>query len=526
MIHAGASASVPGDPVALCGQGLAAEAKGDVLAAEWAYRHAVAAAPDCRPALRALGSLLAREGRPDALAPWRVLAALDPDDADAANNLGVLLRAAGDQNGAKAAYAQALAAQPSHRDAPYNLGRALLHEGKAMEAARWLCQATAIVPDDWTRHHALGQALQQAGHLEEAESAYVRALGCAPESVATLNNLASTQQAQGRLSEALVTYDRALGCHPEHPDIRYNRALLLLLMGRHTQGWIEHEWRWRAPGFTAPRRRFSVKQWDGGQLPGGTLLVHAEQGLGDTIQFVRYAAAARARVARLVVEAPACLMPLLQGVAGVDAVTALGATPPAIDAHVPMLTLPLLLGHDAALAAPYLQASAARIAHWREALDSAGADVRPVIGVVWAGNPKHGNDCNRSIRLGTLAPLIRDPRWRWISLQVPPRPDDIGAAGLGDHLREVGHLLHDMAETAACVSAMDAVVAVDTAVAHVAAATGMKVALLVPFAPDWRWGPAGTTTPWYPSMRLFRQPAPGCWEQPVANIGEFLKNRE
>lgn len=526
MIHAGISAAGPGDPIALCGQGLAAEAKGDVVAAEWAYRHAVAAAPDCRPALRALGSLLARAGRPDALAPWRVLAALDADDADAANNLGVLLRAAGDQKGAQAAYAKALAAQPSHRDAPYNLGRALLHEGEAVEAAGWLRQAAAIVPDDWTRHHALGQALQQAGQLEDAEAAYVRALGCAPGSVASLNNLASTQQAQGRLHEALATYDRALGCEPEHPDIRYNRALLLLLMGDHAQGWIEHEWRWRAPGFTAPRRRFSVKQWDGGELPGATLLVHAEQGLGDTIQFIRYAAAARARVGRLVVEAPACLVPLLQGVAGVDAVIGLGATPPAIDAHVPMLTLPLLVGHDAALATPYLQAPAARVAHWREILGSAGAGVRPVIGVAWAGNPKHGNDRNRSIRLGALAPLVRDPRWRWISLQVPPRPDDVGAVGLGDHLREVGHMLGDMAETAACVSALDAVVAVDTAVAHVAAATGTKVALFVPFAPDWRWGPAGTTTHWYPSLRLFRQQVPGCWDQPLNNIWKYLKNGE
>ncbi|MBL6455555.1 tetratricopeptide repeat protein [Belnapia sp. T6] len=436
----------------------------------------------------------------EALALYDQVLAGDPAAADAANNAGVLLRRRGAEEEALRRYRQALAAEPGHADAGWNLGRLLLERGEADEAFLHLRRAAALRPG-WERWHGLGRACQARGDLAGAEAAYARALATRPEAVETLNNLATTHQAAGRPAAALPLLERALALAPGHADIRYNRALLLLLLGRWAEGWREHEGRWRAPGFASPRRHLASPAWDGRPIE-GRLLLHWEQGLGDTIQFLRYAEAARARCGELLIEVQPPLLPLLRGWAGAFAA---GDPVPPHEAHAPLLSLPHLLGEAEPRPGPaYLAADPARAAAWAARLCQG-----PRAGLVWAGNPRHLNDRNRSLPVAVLAPLLAQPGRRWISLQVGPRAADIAAAGLDGVLQDVAPALTDFAETAAALAQLDLLVTVDTAVAHLAGAMGVECWLLLPFAPDWRWGLLGERSPWYPSLRLFRQPAPG-----------------
>jgi Flp pilus assembly protein TadD len=474
-------------------------------AAEAAFRRAVALRPCYPEALRNLATLLAGAGRPEATAAYRALVQAAPEDADALNNLAVLLRREGRTGEALPLYRRALALQPAHPDACYNLGRALLDEGEAAAALPLLRQAAALRPEDAERHHALGAAQAALGDPAAAVEAYREAVRRDPEAIASLNNLGNALQAAGRPEEALAIQDRALALDPMQPDVRYNRALVLLLLGR-AEGWAEHENRWDAPGFTSPRRGLAAPRWDGRRRPEATLLVHWEQGFGDTLQFVRYLAAARARVGRLVLEVQAPLRRLLEGIPGADAVVAAGEALPPHDLHLPLLSLPALLGPGAALAPPYLAASPRR-----------PPGGRPRIGLVWAGNPLHGNDRNRSLPLAALGVLRGLPGLAWVSLQHGPRAAEVTGA---EAPIAPGA---DFADTAAVVAGLDLVVAVDTAVAHLAGALGVPARLLLPFAPDWRWGPAGDTTPWYPAMRLLRQRAPGDWSAPLAELRAELE---
>jgi hypothetical protein len=315
--------------------------------------------------------------------------------------------------------------------------------------------------------------------------------------------------------------NQALALAPSHADLRYNRSLLLLLMGRWAEGWREHEWRWRAAGFLSPRRRFDSPAWDGRPLD-GTLLLHWEQGLGDTIQFLRYVEAVRRRVSRLVLEVQPPLMPLLQDLPGADIVLSQGTPLPPHAAHAPLLSLPHLLGHPTpSTLAPYLAAEPERMARWAARLQGEG----PLIGLIWAGNPRHSNDRNRSLPLDLLAPLLDRKEFRWVSLQVGPRAADIAARELGGKLVDAAPALTDFAETAAALMQLDLLIAVDTAAIHLAGALGRPCWLLLPFAPDWRWGQQGEDCAWYESLRLWRQPAPGDWASVIAEIDGSLRRR-
>lgn len=443
----------------------------------------------------------------------------DPAIADAANNLGVLLRRAGDLKGAIRRYRQALAAVPRHPDATWNLGRALLDAGEPDEAFLLLRRA-AEGPGRWDRLHMLGRACQERADLAGAEAAYEAALALKPDAVETLNNLASVLRAKGDPHAALPLLDQAVEIAPDHAEVRFNRALLLLLLGRMADGWRDHEWRWRATGFNSPRRQFDCPAWQGESVA-GTLLVHWEQGLGDTLQFVRFLAEARRRVGRLVLEVQGSLAGLLSGIEGADEVIAAGATPPRCDAHIALMSLCHRLDPETqGLPVPYITPRSDRVAVWRQRTVAPGLRV----GLVWSGNPFHGNDRNRSLEPGHLTQLLQLDSVTWFSLQVGPRQQGLSAAGLGDRVVDLAPGLLDFCETAAAVAALDLVVSVDTAVVHLAGAMGRPACLLLPFAPDWRWGPTGHATAWYPSLKLFRQAAPGSWAEPLRQVEEHLRN--
>ncbi|WP_052213692.1 tetratricopeptide repeat protein [Belnapia sp. F-4-1] len=464
---------------------------------------------------------LAAAGRAaEAIALYDQVLAQDPAVADAANNAGVLLRRQGAQAAALRRYRQALAAMPDHADAGWNLGRLLLDQGEADEAFLHLRRAAALRPG-WERWHGLGQACQARGDLAGAEAAYRDALVAKPDAVEALNNLGTTLQAMGQLEAALPLLDRALALAPDHADLRYNRSLLLMLMGRWAEGWREHEWRWRAPGFLSPRRRFGSPAWDGSPIE-GTLLLHWEQGLGDTIQFLRYIEAARRRAGRLVLEVQPPLLPLLHDLPGADLVLPAGSPLPPHAAHAPLLSLPHLLGEPMpSPTRPYLFAEAGGAARWSARLRGEG----PLVGLVWAGNPRHANDRNRSIPFGLLAPLLHRAGLRWVSLQVGPRAADLATAEAGTRVIDAAPALTDFAETAAALAQIDLLIAADTAVAHLAGALGRPCWLLLPHAPDWRWGRQDNQCCWYESLRLWRQPAPGDWASVIEEIAASLPRR-
>ena len=420
---------------------------------------------------------------------------LDPANAEALNTLGNLRLAAGDAAAAEASYRRALASRPGYAVALSNLGSALRTLDRPAEAEAALREAAALRPG------------------------YASALA----------NLGLVLQEQGRLTDALAAYDAALAAEPGHAAAHGNRAMLLLLLGRLREGFAEYEWRWRMPGFATAPRDFGCPAWTGDRLDGGTLLIHAEQGLGSAIQFVRYAALAAERCGRVVLECQAPLLRLFrQSLAGpegpVAEVVRKGDPLPPCDRHAPLMSLPHLLGTSLAsipAEIPYLAANAADRTRWRERLAAMPA---PRVGLVWSGNPRHENDRNRSLPAAALAPLVAGTAASFLSLQVPARAEDLAALPPG-RVVNLAPDLRDFADTAAAVSALDLVISVDTAAAHLAGALGRPAWLLLPHIAEWRWLVGRNDSPWYPSLRLFRQRAAADWAELIDRVGAALTAR-
>lgn len=290
----------------------------------------------------------------------------------------------------------------------------------------------------------------------------------------------------GRPEESIVILRQALTLHPDSPETRWNLGISLLLAGDLENGWPQYERRWDVPGLQEARRHTSVPAWDGRELHGKRLLLWAEQGLGDTIQFVRYAGLVAKRGGRIVLQVQPELKQLFQGLPAVEALVTIDEPSPEVDAQCPLLSLPLILGTTLATipaAVPYLTPDPRRVEGWRSRL---GADAGQLkVGLVWAGRPTHINDRNRSISLAALAPLSRIPNARFFSLQKGKAAEQAPPAGLS--LTDWTHELTDLADTAALVSHRDLIVTVDTSIEHLAGALGKRTWLLLPFAPDWRW---------------------------------------
>ncbi len=400
---------------------------------------------------------------------------LAPDDADARTNLGTAYQLLGRLDAAIAEFRRALAIRPAHAEAGYNLGNALRAAGASAEAIEWYERALALRPDLLDARINRANALTDIGRLDEAERA---------------------------LRDVLAE-------RPDHAEAHKNLGHLLLLGGRLAEGWREYAWRWRAKSFGTPRRDFARPQWEGEALGGRRLLVHAEQGLGDTIQFCRYLPRLVAD-ARVIVEVPRALVRLIGRMPGLAAVAAAGEPLPEFDLHCPLLELPRLF--DTALDAipadiPYLSADPAECAAWAARLVPKG----PRIGLAWAGSPRHPNDRNRSIPLDAFTPLIEQGGASWHMVQTEPRAGDAESLARTAALARHDAELADLADAAALLDCMDLVISVDTAPAHLAAALARPVWILLPHAPDWRWMLARGDSPWYPTARLLRQDRPGDW---------------
>jgi tetratricopeptide (TPR) repeat protein len=406
----------------------------------------------------------------------------------------------------------------------FNLGAALAAQGQADDAIACYRRAVARKPDYLAAHTNLGRALKDRGLLDDAVACYRRALDLKPDLPQAHYNLGNALKALGRSDAAIASYRRAIARDADYVDAHTNLSMALLAQGDMAAGWPEYEWRWRGP-LLGERRDFAQPQWRGEPAAGRTLLIHAEQGFGDTLQFCRFVPLAAARGLRVVMEVQPALLRLLRDMPRADLVIARGAPLPPFDLHCPMMSLPLALGTTVATipsATAYLHADAAQAASWRTRLDAvAHQGLR--VGLVWAGKSySHAPalaavDRRRSLDPRLLAPVFDLPGAHFVSLQKdgPPPPAGTRPSDFMDEMR-------DFADTAALVANLDLVVAADTAVAHLAAALGRPVWLLSRFDSCWRWLEGRADSPWYPTLRLYRQPRPGDWPAVIAAVAADL----
>jgi tetratricopeptide (TPR) repeat protein len=472
-------------------------------------------APQSADAHANLGLVLGALKRPaDALASFEAALTLAPDHLEALGNRGNVLLDLNRAQEALACFDTVLAREPRHLPARVNRGNALTALGRPEEAIGEYDLALARDPADAKALFNRANALFRMGRSADSAAGFDRLLALAPSHAEALSTRGLALQALGRHEDALASYAKAIVLHRDYADAHFNEALALLTVGDYARGFAGYEWRWKRAGIA--RRSFGKPLWLG-EYPLGrkTILLHAEQGFGDTIMFVRYASLLARAGATVVLEVQGELKELLAQVEGVSAVVARGEPLPAFDVHAPLGSLPLALKTTLASVPadiPYLRASEARVEQWRPRLEALG-DRR--VALAWAGNPAHINDRNRSIALSRLAPLLSTPGITFVGLQRDNTSDSKSDTRMETFVN-LGDKLTDFADSAAVVSLCEIVVSVDTAVAHLAAAMGRPTFVLLPFWPDWRWTPAGETSPWYPHARLFRQPADGDWDRVIA----------
>ncbi|WP_159107097.1 tetratricopeptide repeat protein [Azospirillum sp. B4] len=446
---------------------------------------------------------------------------------DVRYNLGVLLQADGRRDAAMDQYRQALALAPFDARVHNALGIAHHDAGDLAQAMTCFEDALASDPDDPQAHNNLGHLLQIENRLDDALAYFDWALALRPDYPEALNNSGVVLQMQGRLDQAISHYRRAVTLRPDYAAAHKNLGMTLLAAGRYEEGWAEFEWRWRDGQLAGALRPFTQPQWRGEPAAGRVLLVHGEQGYGDSLQFCRYVPLVAAHGLRVVLEVPLPLVRLMRQLPGVEAVVAHGQVLPPFDLHCPMMSLPLAFGTSLSTipASPrYLAAAPAEAETWRRRLAAeAPGDNRPKVGVAWAGAARADTpdvavaDRRRSMGLAAMTPLLDEHSVRFVSLQK-----DAAETEVPGRLGGLIDTVVDFADTAGLISNLDLVISVDTAVAHLAAAMGVSVWLLNRFDSCWRWLRGRDDSPWYPTVRQFRQPRLGDWGTVVQSVRATL----
>ena len=428
---------------------------------------------------------------------------------------------------ALASFQQALQSDPDNPDLLNNCGLLQRQLGRLGDALITFERALKVRPDFAEAFSNRGLVLHELDRFDEALADYDRALQIKPELTDAHVNRGNALRELLRHEDALAAYQRALDIKPDLEAIYLNESLSRLVLGDLARGWPRYEWRWQTDQSVAPVSQFTQPIWLGKEsLEGKTVLLHAEQGMGDTIQFCRYAKLVADGGAKVLLAVQAPLKPLLEDLEGVDRIIVPGEPPPPFDYHCPLLSLPLAFGTTLETIPRdrgYLRVGGprfdARLAAWRARL---GAQDRPRIGLVWSGNANHKNDRNRSIALSGFARILSD-RARFVCLQNEIRAADATWLERRPVIERFDKELIDFAETAALIANLDLVISVDTSVAHLAAAMGKPVWLLLPFNPDWRWLLEREDSPWYESVRLFRQTRSGHWDDTLSRVGQEIE---
>jgi len=539
-------------------QALALHQQGKLRDAEKLYARALKAAPGNFDALHLLGLVKAQSGQmgeafrlmssavkinPQSPDAWSNLAnvlhalkrngealdavdralALRPNDPGLLQQRGNTLLALARPADAIASFDAVLKINPRQGEALFNRGAAKAALGRPAEALADFDAALSLAPNHPDALYNRGNALADLGRPAEAIAAYDRALARAPQHLKAINNRGRALQALNRHAEALAAFDQAIAIDKNYADAHFNRAHTLLTLGDLRKGFAAYEWRWQRSGMEGTARKLGRPLWLGEYPLGGkTILLHAEQGLGDTIQFARYAPMLARAGAKVVLEVQPELKDLFAGLEGVQACISRGETLSAFDVHCPLGSLPLALKTDVGSVPapiPYLKADASRIETWRARIEALPGKR---VAIAWAGHAKHVNDRNRSLALAQFTPLFAREGVSFISIQRDLREGDAELMAHHPNITDVGNALNDMSDTAAIAALVDLTIAVDTSVVHLAGALGRPVWVMLPFWPDWRWGLGQERSPWYPQARLFRQPAIGDWTSVVAAIGDAL----
>jgi len=447
-----------------------------------------------------------------------------PNHFDALHLLGVIALQTRQTQRGVALIAKAIKLKPGSAAAYNNLGNGLHALKHYTEAIASYDKAIALKPDYAEAYSNHGNVLNTLNKHAEALTSYDRAIALKPNYVDAYYNRGNALNALNRHREALESYDRALALRPDYAEAHYNGAFCRLLMGDLPRGWQENEWRWETDEFRSYKRSFVQPLWLGQEaVAGKTILLHAEQGLGDSIQFCRYVPLVAARGARVVLEVPRPLHDLMSTLAGSPEVIDKGSRLPEFDMHCPLLSLPLAFGttlETIPSSVPYLQVSPAGGQHWNARL---GANRGRRVGLAWSGRPTHKNDQNRSIGLQPLLPLL-DTGATFVCLQKDIRPDDAEVLKGHKAILDFSDELNDFSDTAALISQLDLVISVDTSVAHLAGALAKPVWVLLPFIPDWRWLLDRDDNPWYPTARLFRQDDTRAWDGVIVRVHDALKD--
>jgi tetratricopeptide (TPR) repeat protein len=498
---------------------------GNLQEAELLYRQILDADPSHSGAYLFLGAIAHQSGRlENALELVRHAIALNPYDPAYHYNFGNILTEQGRREEAVVSYQEALALNPRYARAHSNLGFVFLALEKRHEALDCFREALRIDPQLEEAHCNMGLALADLGKLDEAGVCFGHALQLQPDDAGIHLNLGYVLATQGKGAEAKEHYDRALHLPPERAKSRWNRSLLRLIQGDLDRGWADYEQRWAVPGII--KRHGDRPRWDGMPFSGQTLLLYAEQGLGDTFQFIRYAPLVKQRGGTVLFECQPTLLHALASVPGVDEIFARGASLPRFDLQAPLLSLPGIFGttlDTIPATVPYLIADQARIETWRNRL--AGLQGFRV-GISWQGGTDQRNDCLRSVPLACFAAMARLPGVRLVSLQKGHGTQDLRSMAEELPILDLGEQLDaDSAftDTAAIMKHVDLIVTVDTAVTHLAGALGVPVWTVLAYMPDWRWLLERSDSPWYPTMRLFRQKQPGDWQAVFEQLADELR---
>lgn len=508
-------------------QAVAHHGQGRLAEADRLYRQVLAREPGNLDALNNGALIAIVSGRADdAVAALLRVVALKPDFAEAHNNLGVALRLAGRPHEAEACHARALTLKPDYVDALINLGFAAQLQDRIDDALGAYRRAIGIQPAAPLAHNNLGTALYAKGAFAEAEAAYREAVRLQPAYADAHANLGVALKEQLRLAEAKACYARALSLRDDHVDAHWNLSHVLLLEGDFAAAWPHFEWRWRTPPLTAHRRAFDRPAWNGDAPAGRTILLYAEQGFGDAIHFARYAPMLAARGFAVVLEAPRPLARLFASLAGGIKIVARGDPLPAFHCHAALMSLPGLVGTTLASVpadVPYLAAETDRAAAWRRRLDSLPGRK---VGLAWQGSRNYARDAWRSIPLARFEPLLDVPGFSFVSVQKAAGEEQIPATRFSDRLAdwtaEMDTGTDAFLDIAAVMTGLDLVITSDTAVAHLAGALGRPAWIVLGRMPDWRWLLGCDDSPWYPTLRLFRQKEFGTWDPALAEVAQAL----
>ena len=516
-----AIAVVPDLAVAHANRGMALKELKQFDAAVESYDKAIAIVPDFVDAYYNRGNALRELKQLEAaVASYDTAVAIKLDHAAAYYNRGLTLEDLKRTDAAVASYDKAIATRPDFAEAYCNRGNALTDLKQLDAAVASYDKAIAIKPDFVDAYYNRGMALKELRQLDAAVASYDRAVAIKPDFAEAYCDRGNVLRDLKQLDAAVASYDKAIA--QEFAEANWNKSLTLLLAGDFKNGWVSHEWRWKCASFTTPRRNFRQPLWLGKEsIAGKTILLHSEQGLGDTIQFCRYVKLVSDLGARVVLEVDKSLASLLEELAGVSELIVRGDALPFFDYHCPLLSLPLAFKTELSTipcSAKYISTDALKMTHWKNKLD---VKTKPRVGLAWSGSTWHKNDHNRSIFLSEL--MHRLPSgFQYVSLQKETRQIDKLTLESNPHIIRFGGELNDFTDTAALCELMDVVISVDTSVAHLAGALGTPTWILLPFIPDWRWLLDRDDSPWYTSVKLYRQPTIGDWNSVFAKVGSDL----